>query len=260
MDNELLKNEAITLEEIVFEKRNKEYGSYVLRKKFRKFLLIAFLISLVSIGSIVLVPYIQALNNRGKSIVLLKSAAVNMENIKAKDDIPPPPPPPPPPPVTAEAQGKYVAPVVVDSVKVEVQLATTSEAKATVVNEAVPEKVEVVKEVETAIVQEEQVFIIVEESASFQGGDVQTFRAWVQKNVKYPTIAQENGVSGKVFVQYAVNSKGEVVDVKVVRGVEPSLDKEAVRVIQSSPKWEPAKQRGTKVKQQFTIPIAFVLQ
>jgi len=260
MDNELLKNEAITLEEIVFEKRNKEYGSYVLRKKFRKFLLIAFLISLVSIGSIVLVPYIQALNNRGKSIVLLKSAAVNMENIKAKDDIPPPPPPPPPPPVTAEAQVKYVAPVVVDSVKVEVQLATTSEAKATVVNEAVPEKVEVVKEVETAIVQEEQVFIIVEESASFQGGDVQTFRAWVQKNVKYPTIAQENGVSGKVFVQYAVNSKGEVVDVKVVRGVEPSLDKEAVRVIQSSPKWEPAKQRGTKVKQQFTIPIAFVLQ
>jgi len=260
MDNELLKNEAITLEEIVFEKRNKEYGSYVLRKKFRKFLLIAFLISLVSIGSIVLVPYIQALNNRGKSIVLLKSTTVSMENIKAKDDIPPPPPPPPPPPVAAEAQVKYVAPVVVDSVKVEVQLATTSEAKATVVNEAVPEKVEVVAETTKEIDKAEEVFIIVEESATFQGGDVQAFRSWVQKNVKYPTIAQENGVSGKVFVQYAVNSKGEVVDVKVVRGVEPSLDKEAVRVIQSSPRWEPAKQRGTKVKQQFTIPIAFVLQ
>jgi len=260
MDNELLKNEAITLEEIVFEKRNKEYGSYVLRKKFRKFLLIAFLISLVSIGSIVLVPYIQALNNRGKSIVLLKSTTVSMENIKAKDDIPPPPPPPPPPPVAAEAQVKYVAPVVVDSVKVEVQLATNTEAKATVVNEPVPEKVEVVVETTKEIDKVEEVFIIVEESATFQGGDVQSFRAWVQKNVQYPTIAQENGVSGKVFVQYAVNSKGEVVDVKVVRGVEPSLDKEAVRVIQSSPKWEPAKQRGTKVKQQFTIPIAFVLQ
>lgn len=148
----------------------------------------------------------------------------------------------------------------VDSVKVDVQLATVSEATQTVTNEPVPEKVEVVKVAETAIVEEEPVFIVVEEQATFQGGDVNSFREWVIKNIKYPTIAAENGVSGKVFVQYAVNSKGDVVDVKVVRGVDPSLDKEAIRVIMSSPKWEPAKQRGVKVKQQFTIPIAFVLQ
>ena len=107
---------------------------------------------------------------------------------------------------------------------------------------------------------EEQVFIVVEEQASFQGGSVNQFRDWVTKNLKYPDIAIKKGVSGKVYVQYAVNSKGDVVDVKVVRGVDPSLDKEAIRVISSSPKWEPAKQRGTKVKQQFTIPIAFALQ
>jgi len=259
MDNELLKNEAVTLEEIVFEHRNKEYGAYVLRKKFRKFLLIAFLISFFSVGGAVLVPFIQALNNQGKNIALVKSTVVTMENIKANDDIPPPPPPPPPPPA-AEVQVKYVAPVVVDSVKTEVEFATVSEAKETVTNVPVPEKVEVVKEAETAIVEEEQVFIVVEEQAAFQGGSVDQFRDWVTKNLKYPTIAIENGISGKVYVQYAVNSKGDVVDVKVVRGVDPSLDKEAVRVIQSSPKWEPAKQRGTKVKQQFTIPIAFQLQ
>ncbi|MCX6238754.1 MAG: TonB family protein [Bacteroidia bacterium] len=107
---------------------------------------------------------------------------------------------------------------------------------------------------------DEPTFIIVEQQASFQGGDVNSFRDWVTKNVKYPDIAIKNGITGKVFVQYAVNSKGEVVDIKVVRGIDPSLDKEAVRVISSSPKWEPAKQKGTNVKQQFTIPIAFVLK
>ncbi len=260
MDNELLKNQAVTLEEIVFEKRNKEYGAYVLRKKFRKFLLIAFLISLFSVGGAILVPFIQALNNRGKSVILVKNTVVSMENIKSKDDIPPPPPPPPPPPAAAEQQVKYVAPVVVDSVKVEVELATVSEATSTVTNEPVPEKVEVVKEAETAIVEEEPAFIIVEEQASFRGGSVVDFRNWVQKAIKYPTTAQENNIQGKVYIQFAVNSKGEVCDVKVVRPVDPSLDNEAVRVITSSPKWEPAKQRGTKVKQQFTIPITFVLK
>src|ERR1035437_8463817 len=182
MDNELLKNQAVTLEEIVFEKRNKEYGAYVLRKKFRKFLLIAFLISLFSVGGAILVPFIQALNNRGKSIVLVKNTVVSMENLKSKDDIPPPPPPPPPPPAAAEQQVKYIAPVVVDSVKVEVELATVSEATSTVTNEPVPEKIEVAKEAETAIVEEEPVCIIVEEQASFQGGSVTDFKNWVQKN------------------------------------------------------------------------------
>ncbi len=106
----------------------------------------------------------------------------------------------------------------------------------------------------------EEVFVIVEDMPKFQGGDQNTFRNWIQQNLRYPEIAQENGISGKVYVQFAVNSKGEVVDVKVVRGVDPSLDKEAVRVVSSSPKWEPGKQRGKPVKVQFTFPIVFVLQ
>jgi len=106
----------------------------------------------------------------------------------------------------------------------------------------------------------EETFLVVEQQATFQGGDVNAFRDWVTKNLTYPDIAIKKGISGKVYVQYAVNSKGYVVDVKVVRGVDPSLDKEAVRVISSSPKWEPAKQRGQKVKEQFTIPIAFKLK
>ena len=104
---------------------------------------------------------------------------------------------------------------------------------------------------------DEPVFVVVEEQATFQGGDVNSFRNWVAKNIKYPEMAIKKGITGKVYVQYAVNSKGEVVDVKVIRSASPSLDEEAVRVVSSSPKWEPAKQKGQIVKEQFVIPITF---
>jgi periplasmic protein TonB len=82
----------------------------------------------------------------------------------------------------------------------------------------------------------------------------------VKERILYPAMASEAGITGKVFVQFSVNREGKVVDVKVVRSVHPSLDNEAVRVIQSSPTWTPAKQSGTPVKQNFVIPIAFQLQ
>jgi len=183
-----------------------------------------------------------------------------MEKVNNNENLAPPPPPPPPPPAAAEQQVKYVAPVVVDSVKEEVQIATVTEAAQTVVNEPVPDRVEVVQQEDKAVEEKEEVFIIVEEPATFQGGDLNSFRDWVQKNLKYPPVAAENGISGKVYVQFAVNSKGEVMDVKVLRGVDPSLDKESIRVIQSSPTWIPAKQGGRNVAQQFVIPLSFVLQ
>jgi periplasmic protein TonB len=258
MDNEMLKNKAVTLEDIVFETRNKEYGSFVLRKKFRKFLTIAFLITIIIACAIILVPFIKALNSKVDKVIVMKSTVVEME--KVKDDIPPPPPPPPPPPAAVEQQVKYVAPVVVDSTKEVHEIAIVSDIVETAVNEAPPEKVEVVVQEETAIVEEEPVFIIVEEPATFQGGDLNSFRDWVQKNLEYPPVAAENGISGKVYVQFAVNSKGEVVDVKILRSVDSSLDKESIRVITSSPKWNPAKQGGKAVKQQFVIPLSYVLQ
>jgi TonB family protein len=107
---------------------------------------------------------------------------------------------------------------------------------------------------------DEVTFIMVENPATFQGGDLNSFRSWVQSNLKYPMEAAEKGISGKVYVSFAINSKGDVVDIKVLRGVDPSLDNESVRVIKSSPKWAPAKQGGKNVKQQFVIPLSFVLQ
>jgi TonB family protein len=126
--------------------------------------------------------------------------------------------------------------------------------------EPVPAKSEVISTNESAAPADEEVFVVVEQPAVFQGQDLNGFRDWVMQNLKYPEVAAENGIQGKVYVQFAVSSKGDVVDVKVLRGVDPSLDKEAIRVIKSSPKWTPAKQGGKDVKQQFVIPLSFILQ
>ncbi len=250
---------AETIEDMVFEGRNQEYGAYVLRKKYRKYLLIGFLISLFGVSTGVAVPFIKAYMNRESKVVLVKETVAEMQNVRQEEEIPPPPPPPPPP-AEMEQQVKYQAPVVVDSAREDVQLAIVEDVKETLSNEPVPENIEVVVEEEPVIVEEEPAFVFVEEQATFQGGDVGTFREWVQKNLVYPPVAVENGIFGRVTVQFAVNSRGEVVDVKILRGVDPSLDKETIRVIQSSPKWGPAKQGGRAVKQQFVIPVIFMLQ
>lgn len=91
----------------------------------------------------------------------------------------------------------------------------------------------------------------------FPGGNVQK---WISKHIKYPMIAQENNIQGKVFVQFVIEKDGSVSNVKVTRSVDPSLDKEAIRVIQSMPKWTPGKQRQKPVRVSFTVPINFQLQ
>jgi len=108
---------------------------------------------------------------------------------------------------------------------------------------------------------EEEVFYIVEDMPTFNGGEPATeFRKYIAQNLRYPEIAAENGISGRVIVQFAVNKVGKVVDAVVVRSVDPALDKEAIRVVMTSPKWAPGKQRGKAVKVLFTFPINFVLQ
>ncbi|MCF8352039.1 MAG: energy transducer TonB [Bacteroidales bacterium] len=110
-------------------------------------------------------------------------------------------------------------------------------------------------------IDEEEIFYIVEDMPTFNGGDPAIeFRKYISNNLDYPEIAAENGISGRVIVQFAVNSTGKVVDAVVVRPVDPALDKEAIRVVMASPPWTPGKQRGKAVKVLFTFPINFVLQ
>ena len=94
----------------------------------------------------------------------------------------------------------------------------------------------------------------------FEGGDINAFRNYIAKSIKYPESAAENGIQGKVIVSFIVEADGKVTNVKVVRGIDPALDQEAVRVIESSPKWQPGKQRGKPVRVNLTFPVVFKLE
>lgn len=108
--------------------------------------------------------------------------------------------------------------------------------------------------------EEAEIFFIVEDMPSFKGKGLNGFRNWVMKNLNYPEIAAENGISGTVYVMFVVEPSGLVNKVTIMRSVDPSLDKEAIRVVKTSPKWTAGKQRGKPVRVAFTFPIKFVLQ
>ncbi len=159
-----------------------------------------------------------------------------------------PPPPPPPAPKVAD-----VLNIVDNDEEIDDELEIEdSEAD---MDEDV--EIQVVEESEEE--DEQQVFVIVEDMPEFPGGDLE-LQKWIARAVKYPVIAQENGITGRVYVGFVVNKVGAIENVKIMRGVDPSLDKEAVRVINKMPKWKPGKQRGKAVKVSYTVPINFQLQ
>ena len=150
-----------------------------------------------------------------------------------------PPPPPPPPPEIIE--------IVEDEVEIENEL----EVEDTDTDE--DDFVEQEEEDDS-----DEVFMVVEQMPDFPGGDLGLMK-FIQKTVKYPPIAKENDITGKVYVTYVVNKKGKVTSVKVVRGVDKYLDAEAVRVVKLLPYTTAGKQRGKPVNVQYTIPINFTL-
>ena len=160
-------------------------------------------------------------------------------------------PPPPPPPAPQEVE---VLNVVEDDVEVEEIEINTEDDKDVEVVIAPPVEAPVEEE------EEEVIFMVVESMPEFPGGP-QTMMRYIGENIKYPVIAQENGIQGRVICQFVVNKDGSIVDVVVVRSSgDASLDKEAVRVINSMPKWKPGKQRGKPVRVKYTIPVNFRLQ
>ncbi len=116
----------------------------------------------------------------------------------------------------------------------------------------------VVDEVPPAV-EETKIFEVVEQMPSFPGGDAALMQ-FLSKNIKYPVVAEENGIQGRVIATFVVERDGSISDVKVVKSVDPSLDKEAIRVLKSMPKWIPGKQNGSAVRVKYTVPVTFRLQ
>ncbi|MGQ1947448.1 energy transducer TonB [Geofilum sp. OHC36d9] len=181
----------------------------------------------------------------------LQDEAVEVEEeiipITRQEEVKPPPPPPPP-------KAADILTIVDDDVELEEEL----EIMDTEMDE------NAMVDFSDIAVEEEQrdtgeIFMIVEEMPEFPGGQA-ALQKYLASSVKYPVIAQENGIQGRVYIQFVINTKGEVTNATVLRGVDPSLDREALRVVEAMPKWKPGKQRNRPVRVSYTVPINFVLQ
>lgn len=191
-----------------------------------------------------------------KEVATLETEVANVEvedMVPITQETPPPPEAAPKIPILSDQID-----VVDDNIKVDDNMFQNLEDDANSGVE-IMDYIESAPEEET--VEEEAIpFQLVEEKPSFNGGDANEFSKWVNSKLVYPEIAKENGVQGRVTLQFTVNADGTVSNVKVLRGVDSSLDKEAVRVVSSSPKWKPGKQRDRAVKVTYTFPVIFQLR
>ena len=248
-------------DDIVFEERNKEYGAYRLRKKYNRNVLIGMLIGIIIIATAIITPYLNAKAAENKSRRAERQVEIKMENLDTPNEQVAPPPPPPPPPTDVVQQQRYVPPVVVDSIKPEdiKQLMTADQAQTEVTNKEVVEVVQQVKEEVQEADPEATPFVVVEEMPMFPGGDVELLK-YISEHTQYPEVAKENNIQGRVIVRFCVTSKGGVSQVSVLKGVDPELDKEAIRVVNTLPTFKPGKQGGKPVPVWYMVPITFTLK
>ena len=252
---------APDFDDIVFEERNKEYGAYRLRKKYNRNVLIGLLIGIIIIGTAIITPYLNAKAAEGRAKRAERQVEIKLENLDTPNEQVAPPPPPPPPPTDVVQQQRYVPPVVVDSIKPEdvKQLMTADQAQTEVTNKEVVEVVQQVKEEVQEADPEATPFVVVEEMPMFPGGDVALLK-YISEHTQYPEVAKENNIQGKVIVRFCVTSKGGVSQVSVLKGVDPELDKEAIRVVNTLPTFKPGKQGGKPVPVWYMVPITFTLK
>ncbi len=251
-------------DEIVFEKRNKEYGAYMMRKKYPRTILISMVIGIVILSTAIITPYLNAVRVQVEgNVVEERVVEVVMENLDTPTEVVAPPPPPPEAPTETVVQAKYVPPVVVDSVapEDEAQFMTADEISEVVIDEAVEDitVVEVETEEITEVEAEPEPFVVVEEMPFYPGGD-QALLQYVMSNVVYPEVARENNVQGRVTIRFCVTSTGDIGQVDVLRGVDPDIDAEAIRVIKTIKGFKPGKQGGVPVPVWYMLPINFKLE
>lgn len=265
--------------EMVFEGRNKEYGAYRLRKNAGKrnlySLITIFIAALAIWGGISLVKFVESRTKTVAQTSVAELSALNQPKKKAEVKQQQKVKLEQPEKVVERVKSsvKFTAPVIKkdDEVKPEDELKTQDELMNTKTaigaldvkgNDDANGEVLKLKE---AVAQPEpkpeveKVFDVVEQMPSFPGGP-SALMEWLSNNVKYPVVAQENGVQGRVVVSFVVERDGSITDVKVVRGVDPSLDKEASRVVKAMPRWIPGKQNGSAVRVKYNVPVAFRLQ
>ena len=257
------------LDDLIFENRNKAYGAYYLRQIYHKHIvkavITAFIFFILFISSPLIISYILGKVSDANKVKVVEYTTL-AEPPPIDKNQPPPPPVEPPPPLKSTV--KFTPPVIKPDEEV---------------TEEPPPAVEELKEVDPGTKTVEgntngidasllegngkeaidegppPILTIVEKMPVFPGGEQELFN-YLNKNIKYPSIARENGIQGKVFVTFVVDAEGKVKDAKILRGLGSGLDDEALRVVRAMPAWKPGMQNGRVVQVQYNLPIVFTLK
>lgn len=263
--------------DFIFGEKNKSYGAYRLRQTSSKRHVVALAATLIFAIVVAAIPSLvgaiqdfRAKNAPAENIDVLREMSqleleeqVPEENIIKQETAPPPPP--------LKTTVKFVPPViapdeeVADDVQVHTQddlLSTRDQISvADVIGDDDEHGIDIAELQEQKVIIEEkpQIFTIVEQMPSFPGGE-QEMMKYIGSNLRYPVVAQESGIQGRVTVRFVVTKEGNIDQVEVVRGIDPSCDREAIRVVKSMPKWTPGRQNGKSVPVYFTLPILFRLK
>lgn len=256
-------------DEIVFENRNKVYGAYYLRKRYNRTINIAFAIALGIFVLGVSIPAIMNfINQVAETVEMEQNVELTLVDPPPLDkDEPPPPPPPPDPPPPVQETIKFTPPVVTeDPIEEEDIPPPQEELKETNVGKVTQEGSADIIDLPVegngnALIEEtsNEIFTWVEQQPVFPGGEEKLFE-YLGKNIKYPPMARESGISGTVYVTFVVEGNGQITDVKKLRGIGGGCDEEAIRVVKNMPPWTPGKMNGRPVRVQFNLPIKFTLK
>lgn len=262
--------------ELIFKDRNKEYGAYDMRLDTPKRHNLATLIVIVVVILVITLPMLIKFITPEKENKIVVNEVTTLAKlpeaeIKRNEELQPMmKPTTPPPPLKSTI--KFTAPVIKkdeevgeeDEIKSQDELAARGNVAISIADvkgndEIDGQDIADFKDFVAPEVEEEEVYIIVEQMPGFPGGG-EALLKYISDHIEYPTMAVERGIEGRVTVRFVVNKDGYVQDVTVIRGVHELLDKEAVRVIQSLPRWNPGKQNGVAVAVYYNVPVNFTLQ
>lgn len=261
--------------QLIFEGKNQAYGAYRMRANSTKRHNVAMLIVVVIAAVGFSIPTLLKLATPEQKEVMtevttlskLEEPEIKQEEMKRVEPVAPPPP-------ALKSSIKFTAPVIKkdEEVKPEEELKTQDELMNTKVaigtfdvkgnddaNGEVLKAKEVIAQPEPPKAEENKIFEVVEQMPAFPGGDAALMK-YLQENTHYPTIAAENGVQGRVVIGFVVEKDGSITDVTVIKSQDPSLDREATRVVKSMPRWIPGKQNGSAVRVKYQVPVTFRLQ
>ncbi len=251
------------MDEIVFEKRNKMYGAYILRKMYNKQLTKALLLSIAILIAGLAYPIVSSYNalTKGKHI-WVETGPDFIRTDKLPVELPVIPPAPPDN-SEIQKQVRFVTPDVIDGLVIDDDgLLNQDILNQTSVNDPVDLNIEKFVEKQVVVIEDPEKappVIIVEEMPSYTGGESERLK-FLKDHIEYPKNAAENGIQGTVYFQFVVDTKGNITDVKILRGIGGGCDEEALRVIKMMPPWHPGKQNGRTVRVLYNMAVSFKIQ